>query len=166
MSMQVEPLLRTERGEVWFGWVARPFTLLSPFGGEDFALMLHVAGEDVTPDEQQELSAAIVAAGCRYAICSGHEATTWDDSLDYALLETDADLDPPDEDFVMTGWSEDADLEEAAWSLLWASDYEGFTARRYLALVVGGGELDRRALEAALRAAAAEGGPPRREEPR
>jgi len=162
--MQVEPLLRTERGEVWVGWVSRPFGLLSPFGGEDFALMLHVAADDVTVEEQTALSEAIVAEGCRYAICSGHEASSWDDSLDYAFLETDAELDPPDEEFVMTIWSEDEELQEAAWTFLWASDYEGFTARRYLALVVGGGELDRRALEAALREAVAEGGPARRAE--
>ena len=159
MTMQVEPLLRTDRGEVWVGWVGRPFALLSPFAGEEFALLLHVASDDVTPDEQVALSEAIVAEGCRYAICSGFEASAWDDAIDCAFIETVADLDLPGDELDLAGWNEGEELQEVAWSFLWASSCEGFVPRRFLALVLGGGTQDLRALEAAVRSAAAEGGP-------
>jgi len=157
MTSHPRRLLETSLGEVWLAAATRPFRLDSPFDGEDFALLLVVAATDVTPAEQAELASALVARGCRYAVCAGHDASSWDDAIDWAFLETDADYAPPDERFVMTSWHTDQPLADVAWFFLWNTAFDDFEPSRFLALVVGGRDGDRELVAAALREAEREG---------
>jgi len=59
---------------IWFGQSTRPHLFTCPVAGE-YALLLVVGDEDITPDEQWELSEAVVRSGCRYAVCFGPTST-------------------------------------------------------------------------------------------
>ena len=75
-----------------------------PFAGADFVVLIINNDDAISPDDQCALSLALVRAGCRYAVCVGHNCSTWDDSVDYANIEVDPEL--TKERFVMTSWHE------------------------------------------------------------
>ena len=145
-------IARADEREVWLSVIERPFPFESPFGGEDFVLMLVANDPTITPAEQATLSAAVVRQGCRYAVCCGHRCSTWDDSIDIAYLETDADFDPPEDRFVMTTWHEDQPLGEVVEFVLRCTSFDDFVGERVLVLLVGGDEV----AEAEVRRRAAE----------
>jgi hypothetical protein len=151
-----EPLLRAWNGaEVRVARLERPYRFESPFGSEEFALLLLVADPAVTSEEQEHLSAEIVATECRYAACAGHGCSSWDDSIDLACVLRD--LEKGEEGpFVMTSWHEDETLDEVAEFFLLCVSIDGEDAARRLALVVGGGPEEYEALERALRVQAAD----------
>ena len=96
----------------------RPFRFVPPPVYEDYALLLVVAANDVTPEEQTSISRQIIASRARYVAAWGHECSTWDSSVDCAFLETDPNFTPPDEKFVMTTWHEKESLD-GAFEFLW-----------------------------------------------
>jgi hypothetical protein len=138
----MEPLHADGGREAWAARLERPFRFDSPFRGKPFVLLLWVLDETVTPEEQSELSAAIVRLGCRYAVCAGHEGSSWDDSIDWAYLETDADFSPPDSEFVMTTWHDDEPIEDVAEFFALSAKYEGFVPERFLVVCLGGSDAD------------------------
>lgn len=148
--MDARAVLTTHLGEVLLAGTRRPFRFASPFASGEFALMVVVATDDVSPEEQMALSRAFIDEGCRYAVCTGHECTTWDDSIDLACILKDPDFDPPDEEHVMTTWHDDEPLEEVARFFLNCTTFDDWVPRRFLALVVGGDQADEAAVEAAL----------------
>lgn len=66
---------------------------------------------DVGAGYRNEVSKALVEAGCLYTMSWGLECSAWDDSVDWAFLESKS-VDCPDEDYVMTTWHDDDSLEE------------------------------------------------------
>ncbi len=129
---------RTADTDVWFDQLARPFSFSSPFHGEDFVLMLVVAVAEITTEERHALSAEIIRQGCRYAVCTGHECSRWDDSIDFAYLETSPDYSPPDERFVMTTWHENDSIEDVVEFFRLNTTFDDFVTRHFLAIVLGG----------------------------
>jgi hypothetical protein len=115
----------------------RPYDFRSPFAGEQFVVLLWVVDPAVTRDEQWRLSVQLVTQGCRYAVCAGHGCSTWDDSIDWAYLESDPNFNPPDERFVMTTWHEDQSVEEVAEFFAEHTSFADFVAKNYLVLLVG-----------------------------
>ena len=65
--------------------IERPYQFVSPFGGDEFALLLYSGDETITPQEQHSISDEIVRQGCRYAVC-GYACSLWDDSIDMSDL--------------------------------------------------------------------------------
>lgn len=98
--------------------IGRPYTFTAPPNPEPYAMLVLVNVADVTSEEQAAISRAIVASGARYVAAWGHECSSWDDSVDFAYLETDENFQPPEETFVMTTWHENESAEEA-FEFLW-----------------------------------------------
>lgn len=151
---------RLGRHAAWGQHLAAPYGLPAAPCDAPFAALVSVHDAHVSADDQARLSADLVRLGCRYAVCRGHDCSSWDDSIDFAYLETDANFDPPDETFVMTTWHVDDALSEVARYLVRLASYEGFVPERFLIVCVGGStgefdevcaavsaELDRRASE-------------------
>jgi hypothetical protein len=134
----VEQILATESRSAWATRLDRPSDLISPFAGAEFACLLVVRDTSITGQEQASLSELLVAQGCRYAVCAGHECASWDDSIDRAYIATDADFDPPDSTFVMTSWHEDESIEEVAEFFARCTRFDGFNPCRFLVLCLGG----------------------------
>ena len=100
----MERVAQSEAFDLWFDRIDRPYSFTSPFSGKDFVLMMVVADPSVTETERADFSDQIIQAGCRYAVCAGHDCSRWDDSIDLAYIATHPNFCPPDERFVMTTW--------------------------------------------------------------
>jgi len=92
-----------------------------------------------TAAERDGVSKSLVDSGCRYAVCSGHESSKWDDSIDRAFLETDPDLNPPDERFVMTSFHEDESLNDVAEFFVRLTSFDGFKPAAFVLVALGNG---------------------------
>jgi hypothetical protein len=77
---------------------------------------------DYSPDWQNEVSAWLVASGCRYMMAWGPNCTTWDDSVDWADLES-RDYEDDDAKFVMTTWHDDQTLESVFWQAQFVANF-------------------------------------------
>ncbi len=133
----MERLTKTDEYEVWFATIERPFLFSSPFVG-DFALMLVVIDSKITVEEREFISDEIVRQGCRYAVCTGHECSKWDDSIDFAFIATDPEFSPPDDRMVWTTWHENELLVDVAEYFRWNTTIANFVPCRFLALCLGG----------------------------
>src|SRR5688500_19211565 len=88
--------------------LTRPYTLVSPFGGQEFAVLVIGNDPSLRPEEQMAISKALVASGCRYAMGFGIDADYWDNSVDFAFIESDPGFVSPGERFIVIKWC-DAD---------------------------------------------------------
>jgi hypothetical protein len=127
----------------------RPLSFRSPFRGEDFAALVLVVAADITPDEQGELAEALVAQGCRYAVCAGVACSTWDDAIDHASVIAEMQG-TPHSGLLTTTWHENEPLEEVAFFFLQVAEVDGEAPRNRLALVIGGEDGDLATLEKTL----------------
>lgn len=117
--------------------MARPFEYFPPFPDEEHTLLICVADETVTDAERARLSAEIVAAKCRYAVCWGLGCSAWDTTIDWAYLETDKDFNPPDNTFIMTSWHDDERIEDAIEFWWLNTSFDDFLPTKFGILVVG-----------------------------
>jgi hypothetical protein len=131
--------------------LTRPFSLRLPWPGQEFALLLVVKASDVTLEEQARLSREIVDAGCRYAVCMGVGSGTWDDSIDYAVVEAEIEGRRPQSTTVMTTWHDTKGLEEVVQFFLRHTAFEDFTSERRLAIQLGGAKEDLLKLQAVVK---------------
>ena len=104
---------------VWFDTIRDGGEFSLPFVDKPYALLLVINRADIGAVEQEQLSDKIVASGCRYALCFGHECGTWDDSIDHSFVCSDPNFDPPDSRFVMTTWHENETIDDVVFQLRW-----------------------------------------------
>jgi len=71
-----------------------------------------VADVPVTPAQQSRISDWLVAADCLYAMAWGIDASSWDDAVDWSVLERFNYGDIPKRSFVLTTWHDDETLSE------------------------------------------------------
>lgn len=74
-----------------------------------------VIEQDVEQDWQTRISDWLVRSGCLYMMAWGRKATTWDNSVDWALLSLHDFKDVPDDKHVMTTWHGEEPLAEVFW---------------------------------------------------
>ncbi|QDL91144.1 hypothetical protein FDP22_04725 [Paroceanicella profunda] len=67
---------------------------------------------EVGGDYRDEVSKALVKAGCLYSLAWGIDCAAWDDSVDWAFLAAYDFGKYPENKFVMTTWHDDETLEE------------------------------------------------------
>lgn len=154
----MENMVRCSGFDVWLDTLDRPFNFHSPFLGDDFVVMIVVNDTTITEDERAELSAEIVRQGCRYAVCTGHGCSTWDDAIDFAFLETDPNFNPPDDRFVMTTWHENDSIEEVVEFFRLYTAFDDYTPKNFMVILLGQNQVieadTRRALAQVFKAAA------------
>lgn len=68
--------------------------------------------QEGTADWQDRISEWIIDSGCLYMMAWGIDCSSWDDSVDYALLSRYENQEIPDDRFVMTTWHEEEPLSE------------------------------------------------------
>ena len=123
--------------QLWEGRIERPFSFSSPFGNAPFVALLVVEDSAISPDEQIALSKQLVEQGCRYAMATGHDASSWDDSIDYADILRYPNESPPDDALVMTTWHDRDALDEIAQFFLCLTAFGSFTPVNFLLLCIG-----------------------------
>lgn len=125
-------------GGLWTAQLCRPFAFESPFPGEEFALLLVVAAPDVTAAERERLCRALVAQGCRYAVCTGVGASGWDEAIDYAAVLAELERQRPSGRLPRPAWHDDEPLQEVTRFFLHQTAGPDVAPARRLALVLGG----------------------------
>ena len=116
--------------------LTRPYSLsTAPFAGDDFVALIVNNDAQISPSDQYAVSLALVRFGCRYAVCMGHDCSSWDDSVDYANIEFEPGLTP--DKFVMTTWHDDDTVDEIANFFLNCTAYARKTFNNFLVLSIG-----------------------------
>ena len=124
------------RTPVWLGRARRPYGFFSPCEGEEFALLLVLGADEISPDEQGRLSTQFVRQGCRYAVCWGRACSSWDDSID--MVGVMDEIDGASGPFVMTTWHEGKLLGEVAEFFVRSTSFDDWVPPHFVVLVVGG----------------------------
>lgn len=131
---------KTDRGakEAWSHVLTHPFDLPElPFAGEPFAVLLVNQERSIAVREQVKISGWLVRCGCKYAVCTGYDSSTWDDSIDMADVEISIAEPTKEQDVVMTTWHEDEQEQDVVCYFLEAGDYGDCSIAKYLVLFVG-----------------------------
>ena len=134
----MERIARARASEVVYVELNRPYAFESPYELEEFAALIVANDASLKDEERHLLSRQLVDSGCRYAVCTGHDSLAWDDSMDWAWLETDPRFDPPEETLVMTSWHDAEDpLEDVCYFLMKHTSFGDFEPRRFLVVFLG-----------------------------
>lgn len=102
-----------------------------------FVAIVVACDSSITPEQQANLSAQLVAVDCRYMLAWGANASSWDDSVDMAFIRTDPNFDPPSDRFVMTTWHDNETIQDVVWFALTNTTFDSHDFRDYLALMIG-----------------------------
>jgi hypothetical protein len=136
---------------LWLLELDRPYRFVSPFDGDEFAVLIGAQDPTITPHEQMALSDQVVQQGCRYALAMGINASSWDTSLDLAYILNDPLLDPPEHRCLMTTWHDDEPPEDVAEWLILNTSFDDFVPVNFLILSLGPrGDLHERVVTAAM----------------
>ena len=116
--------------------LAPPYSLdAAPFSGDPFVALVVNNDAEISSSDQYAISLALVRFGCRYAVCMGHDCSSWDDSVDFANIEVDPDLTP--EKFVMTTWHDNESIDSIANFFLNTTSFSDNTFVNFLVLSIG-----------------------------
>lgn len=74
-----------------------------------------IIGRAYSEDWQSAASKWLVDSGCLSMMAWGENCTSWDDAVDFAMLERFDFGEIPDDQFVMTTWHESEPLAEVLW---------------------------------------------------
>lgn len=122
--------------------------------GEPFVCLIWDAAGSATGDERFAFGQKLVAAGCRYAVCGGHDGTLWDDAVDFAFVLSTLDVSDAERDarFLMTTWHDGESPEKVVWFAIHCARFDDLSFRRWLVVLRGGDEELRERFATALRA--------------
>jgi len=123
--------------EVWFHRLDRPYHFASPFGGEEFALLLVNNDSSITPGERETLANELVRHGCRYALCAGLDAAQWDDAIAVAYVCVEDDVESPEEHYVMTSSFVDERMADVVPHFRKLATFDNFDSCKYLVVFTG-----------------------------
>ncbi len=123
--------------QFWLLHLEPPYKMAIPRFGKPFVAVVVACGPALTPCTQAEISAQLVANYCRFMLAWGINASSWDDSVDYAFLATNPDYNPPDDRHVITTWHDDETIEDVIWFALLNASFDSHDFHDYLALVIG-----------------------------
>ncbi len=73
---------------------------------------LIVVERDIPAEFRARVSEQLVRAGCLYALAWGRECSSWDDSIDWAHLDTQNGAEFREEDHVVTTWHDEDSLAD------------------------------------------------------
>lgn len=131
--------LISQQGDRRF-WLLRlepPYETRLPRFGAPFVAIFVACDSSLTPEQQANLSAQLVAMDCRYMLAWGTNASSWDDSVDMAFLHTDPNFDPPSDRLVMTTWHDNETIQDVVWFALTNTNFDAHDFHDYLALMIG-----------------------------
>ncbi|WP_129647635.1 DUF7684 family protein [Peristeroidobacter agariperforans] len=117
--------------------LSRPYAFRSPVPGTEYAAWIISHDRTQTAAERDKIAAELVGSGCRYAVCSGFEASKWDDAVDLAFLDTSAEFKPPDDRFVMTSWHCQEPLQDIAEFFVLNTSFDFFEPSAFVIVAIG-----------------------------
>ncbi|MCA9237973.1 MAG: hypothetical protein KDA44_21015 [Planctomycetales bacterium] len=133
----MELIAQHEDRRFWFLRLEPPYDTPVPDFGAPFVAVVVACDSSIAPAQQANISAQLVANDCRYMLAWGINATSWDDSVDIAFIETDPDFNPPDDRHVMTTWHDNETIHDVVWFALMNTNFDSHDFQHYLALMIG-----------------------------
>jgi len=121
----------------WFMKMEPPYATQVPEFGSAFVAIVVACDPTISPEQQANISAQLVARDCRYMLAWGFNATSWDTSVDIAFINTDPDFNPPDDRHVMTTWHDNETIDDVVWFALMNTNFDFHDFHDYLALMIG-----------------------------
>ncbi|MDH0867548.1 hypothetical protein [Mitsuaria sp. GD03876] len=112
MTSRLFRIERSSLGKIVYLWLSPDveFPRL-PFGTPFRALVVSELHPEAA--RQSAICEWLAASGCRYLMAWGQEASSWDDSMDWAALERSGYVvDADGEDFIPTTWHDGESLAE------------------------------------------------------
>jgi len=132
------PIGRYRDQQAWLITLEPSEAFASPFNAETFVCLVWANQQFEDALWRDRLSSALVAAGCRYAVCAGVDCETWHDAIDSAALAGHSSDAGRDNQFVMTTWHDGEPEEDVVEYFLNSTNFDGHLFSNYLVLVVGG----------------------------
>lgn len=112
-----------------------------PFAGSPFACLVWDHEGRFADAGRFAVAEALLAAGCRYAVCGGERCEAWHDAVDEVWLAQhfdDAD-DAQHASQIMTTWHDGESADAVARFFVRDTGFEDHGFRRYLVLHIGSG---------------------------
>ena len=121
--------------------------------GEPFVCLIWDASGSATGEERFAFGQKLVAAGCRYAVCGGHDGTLWDDAVDFGFVLSTLDVSDAERDarFIVTTWHDGESPEEVIWFAINCARFDNLIFRTWLVVLRGGDEELRERFDMAIR---------------
>jgi hypothetical protein len=132
--------------------IESPGDFAPPFPGEVFPCLLWDHRGSFTDAEQAALVAALLDAGCRYAVCGGADCEAWHDAIDMEFVTRHLDDSEGVRESmrIMTTWHHGESPDEVAFYFVLSTNPGQHHFRRFLVLHLGTGK-QRHELDAAVR---------------
>jgi len=143
-----------ERNGKTYGSVAihTPGEFLSPFPGVLFPCLIWDHDGSLTETQRTEVARQLLQAGCRYAVCGGHNCEAWHDAVDVEFVRQHVDDSEAtrDSEHVMTTWHDDESPDEVAFFFVLNTNFDDHDFAHLLIVHVGDGHT-KAEVEAAVR---------------
>ena len=130
-------IAQQEDRRFWFLRLEPPYKTPVTGFGLPFVAIVVSCDASITLEQQANISAQLVEVDCRYMLAWGSNASSWDDSVDIAFINTDPNFNPPDDRHVMTTWHNDETLDDVVWFALMNTNFDSHEFHDYLALMIG-----------------------------
>jgi hypothetical protein len=108
-----------------------------PFEGRPFPCLVWDAQGKWGADQQVELVASLIAAGCRYFVCGGLRCEGWEDTADAAFEGLGLGGDDYDTQFVMTTSHPSEPVDDVAFFFVMNTNFAGHNFTEYLVVLAG-----------------------------
>jgi hypothetical protein len=115
-----------------------PFDQIYELPAEPYAAWI-LAGEKIPAEAQLDVARRLIDSGCRYAVCSGVDSSSWHDAVDIAYVSQIPEPPNDDANFVMTSWHHEETPEEVARFFVLNTAFDYFVPGHFLILGIGRG---------------------------
>jgi hypothetical protein len=118
-----------------------PEGFASPFSGHLFPCLIWDHDSRFTDGERSALAGALLAAGCRYAVCAGESCQAWHDAIDMEFVQRHIDDSQQVQEsvHVMTSSHERESPDDVAFFFVHNTNFAHHDFTRYLVLHIGKG---------------------------
>lgn len=137
VSCTMRLLAQQQDKRFWYLRLEPPYDTPIPSFGRPFVAIVVACDPNITVEQQAHISTQLVERDCRYMLAWGINASTWDDSVDMAYLNTDPNFSPPDDRHVMTTWHDNESLDTVVWFALANTNFDSHHFCDFMVVMIG-----------------------------
>ncbi|MEC7120178.1 MAG: hypothetical protein VXW65_09795 [Pseudomonadota bacterium] len=132
--MIMQCIHQDDRREVWFAAMDAADDFYSPFDERPYVLLLINHDSGLSDADRLRWSTEIVSSNCRYAICAGIDGSIWDDTLDWAFVDTHIET---TDEMLLTTWHDEEPFEDVLRFSFDQARFGAYPLNHYLVLCLG-----------------------------
>jgi hypothetical protein len=154
--MRMQVLTRADNRTVYVASLGSPADFGPPPGRGGYPCLIWDHSGTWSVEQVGALAEALLADGCRYAVCAGKQCERWHDIIDEVFVQRH--LDQPesvsDAEHVMTSWHDGEPPDDVAFFFILNTNFDDLEFDRYVLLHIGQGsdsaEVDARVIHYAI----------------